>query len=140
MAKAQTLIYTALLAETKDEEEKVMLQWNLTSISNKASLAKQMQTDSIQLKQETLDKYTGVYLPATTGRRGSHITILLKKNKLYRHVNVGEDVCLIPISAGKFVYNDDSGRAFEFVSDKNGTTTSAILSRMDGMVIFGKKP
>ena len=48
--------------------------------------------------------------------------IVFKENNIYRRVtnNSAPDARLTPISATKFVYDDDSGRYVDFDIDKTG--------------------
>ena len=52
--------------------------------------------------------------------------------------NGAEDIRLVPVSASTFVYDDDSGRALEFISDADGTISAIKLVRPDGIFTLNK--
>jgi retinol-binding protein 3 len=135
LTQAQVLIFTELLSKAKNEKEKYVFQWHLNSIGNKARLIKQLQGKNIKITTDTLLTYCGEYISEELGP----ITIILKGNQVYRHVNNGVDVCLVSISPTKFVYNDDSVRTIDFVRDKNGEISDLILSTQNGRYTMTKK-
>jgi hypothetical protein len=140
LAKAQVLIFTELLAKAKDEEEKHLFQWDLNSIENKEQLAKQLQKEGVKIAKGTLLKYCGEYEASDPNDRITSIAVILKGNQLYRHLNNGvEDVCLVPISATKFVFDDESARTLEFETDKHGEIADLILSNQRGNFTMRKK-
>jgi CubicO group peptidase (beta-lactamase class C family) len=87
--------------------------------------------DSVRLTKVHLSKYCGEYLPASSDAKMTYMYVVLYGELLYRHVN-NDYVLLNPVSANKFVYDDNSGRSLEFVTDKEGKVTEAIVTRPDG--------
>jgi hypothetical protein len=129
LAKAQGLIFAELLANATNEQEKQKWQWNITSMENKARLAKQVSDDSIKISEAMLAEYCGEY--SGTGL----ITISIVPNGKYlaRRLNIGaEDIRLIPIARNKFVYDDDSGRTVEFVTNLKEEVSAMMLTTQEG--------
>jgi hypothetical protein len=140
LAKAQVLVFSELLSTATDEREKKMLQWNLVSNENKALLTKQIQDDHIKCSAAELLEHCGEYSIQDPNNPLPSIFITLKGNYIFRHLDNGaEDIRLIPVSTTKFVYDDDSGRAIEFVSGKNEGTIEMILTTREGEFIRNKK-
>ncbi len=140
LTKAQALIYAQLLSKATGEREKNSLQWLLASTENKALVAKQIQDDNIKIPKEDLLKYCGEYNSADPDAPKNAIYIVLTGTHLARHVAVGAaDVRLIPIAAGKFAYDDESGRTIEFVTNTKDNTSGMILSNQDGVFTLNKK-
>jgi len=140
LTKAQALIFTELIAKATDEREKEELKWNLNLLENKTLLANQLKKEIVTFTKDELVKYCGDYTPSTTGAPLLPMSIILQGNNIYRHLNNGvEDVRLVPVSANKFVYDDESGRAITFTLGKDGVATDLILSRPDGVFTLNKK-
>jgi hypothetical protein len=117
-----------------------MLQWNLVSNENKALLAKQTKDDQIKCTTAELSEHCGEYSIQDPNNPVPSIFITLKGYYIFRHLDNGaEDIRLIPVSSKKFVYDDDSGRAIEFVSGKNEGTIEMILTTREGEFIRNKK-
>lgn len=95
--------------------------------------------DSAKLSKEQLLKFCGEYLPTGTDPRMTQMSVVMYKDILYRHVN-DSYVAINPVSAHKFVYDDNSGRSLDFVSDKNGKVTEVIVARKDGEFRLRKNP
>jgi hypothetical protein len=139
LEKAQSLIYTQLLSKTTEPRKKDMLHWQLTALGNRISLAEQVRTDSIKHSREQLLTYAGEYMSADPGNPLPSIFVILKSSHLYRHLpNGAEDVRLVPVSATKFVYNDDTGRSVEFVTSAEGKH-EILLTTQDGVTRRGRK-
>jgi hypothetical protein len=139
LLKAQALIFTQRLLKATNGQEKKKLQWNLTSIDNRALLAKQIQTDAIKISGEELLKYCGEYNAADPNIPLPTVFIIANGDHIFRHTSYGaEDMRLIPISANKFAYGDESGRTIEFVANSDGVT-GMILSKQDGVFTLNKK-
>lgn len=140
LTKAQTLILTELIAKTTDEREKQELQWNMNLLENKTLLSEQIKKETVKITKEDLAKYCGDYNPASPNMPLLPMSIIIKGNNVFRHLNNGsEDIRIIPVSATKFVYDDETGRAINFTLDKNGVASDLILSRPDGVYTLNKK-
>jgi C-terminal processing protease CtpA/Prc len=139
LIKAQVLIFTELLAKTKDEGEKQMFMWNLNSIENKALLAKQLKKESIKISEDALLKYSGYYIASDPNDPLSPFAIILKENKIFRHFDDGYEDALVPISTTKFVIDDESARTIEFVMNKDGETSDLIIANQSGIYKMNKK-
>jgi C-terminal processing protease CtpA/Prc len=132
--KAQSLIFTEFLSETTDEAQRNMLQWNLTSLENRALLTKQIQRESIKLSKEELLKYCGSYISPDPDNPLPALFIILKENHIFRHLDNGaEDILLIPVSASKFVYDDESGRSIEFGFNEKDDNMEMSLATQGGV-------
>jgi hypothetical protein len=139
LTKAQALVLNSLLLKVKDGKERDELQWNLTSIENKAQLTKQIETDSIKIAKETLLKYSGDYIPLDHNPHLQPLFIIVKGDCLFRHSIMFGDIRLVPITNKKFIYNDETGRTIEFVLDNKGEASTITLSRQDGIFTLTKK-
>jgi hypothetical protein len=137
--KAQTLIYKDLKSKAEDERQKNDLQWAFDVAQNKLSLAKQILSDSVTISKDYLKNLAGEYKPK---KEVSPLPMLIvfKGNNIYRRVvnNGAPDARLSPISATRFVYDDDSGRYFDFVLDKGGKVLGINVTRWDGTNYFEK--
>ncbi|MDP2386832.1 MAG: S41 family peptidase [Bacteroidota bacterium] len=140
LTKAHVLILTQLIAKTSDEREKYLLQWNMNTLENKILLSEQLKKETIKIAKEGLAKYCGDYIPANSGAPLLPMSIILKGDYICRHLNNGsEDIRIVPVSATKFIYDDETGRAITFTLDKDGVATDLILSRPDGVYTLNKK-
>lgn len=136
--EAQALIYKNLLAQTNNPREKNDLKWQLDVAQNKKKLAWQTLTDSVQISKETLLSYCGEYKPKIEGAPLITMEIIFKGNNIYRRVKGSPDARLSPISATRFVYDDESGRYVDFITDQNGKATGVTVTRWDGTTFFQK--
>lgn len=138
LQKAQELIFTDFLSKTSDERERQILQWNLTSFQNRMLLTKQLQEGTIKLTNEILLSYCGEYHPSEPNTGIPVMRIVLKGNHLYRRYEGATDLRLIPISATKFAYDDDSGRTMDFGGSGNEKVSNLVLSNQRGAFTLTK--
>nr|WP_294861032.1 S41 family peptidase [uncultured Fluviicola sp.] len=132
LQKAQELIFNDFLSKTTDERERQSIQWNLTSLENRTLLTKQLQEGTIKLTNEVLLSYCGEYHPSEPNSGLPVMTIFLNGGNLYRRYEGSQDLRLIPISATKFVYTDDSGRSMDFEVTENEKISNLVLSNQRG--------
>lgn len=139
LQKAQELIFHDFLSKATDERERQLFQWNLTSLENRTLLTKQLQEGNIKLTNELLLSYCGEYHPSDPNNGLPIMTIVLNGNDLYRRYEGAQDLRLIPISATKFVYTDDSGRSMDFEVNKNEKGSNLVLSNQRGTFTLTQK-
>jgi hypothetical protein len=137
LEKAQMLIYKERLIKAAENEKKI-LKWQIYACENKMAYAEAMQTDKINYTSEQLKKLCGEYVHKIPGQ--GTITIFMKETHLYIHFNsvVTPDLRLTPIGNNRFYYGDDSGRALDFVMNKDGNPTGIINTRANGTNEFDK--
>jgi hypothetical protein len=139
LTKAQALIYMELLAKTTDEREKDQLQWQLSSMEHRASMAEELRKTTILLAPETLLAYSGDYIALEPNPTLTSLSIVLRDNELYRQYDDRHTVRLIPISPTQLVYSDETGRTLDFVTNAQGEVIRLVLTRQDGSHILTKK-
>jgi hypothetical protein len=104
---------------------------------NKDLLAKQFLTDSVYYLKEQLKQFCGEY---QNKKQNSSVAILLKGNSLYIDFlsTKDPDLRLIPVGKTRFAYNEDIGRALDFVIDNTGKVTGITNIRTNGINEFEK--
>lgn len=139
LIQAQGMIYENLLSKTNDEKEKKVLRWMLANNGNRLLLARQNLTDSVQPTKQELSRYCGEYYTLEPNPIKS-IFIVLKGSHLFRHLDNGsDDILLVPVAPGKFVYDDDTGRAIEFIRDAAEGSVKMSLDTPNGTSTRTKK-
>jgi hypothetical protein len=135
LEKARTLIFEERFKTASNEQEKKIAKGQLTALENKLVLA---QNGSINLSPEQLQALFGVYKPVPgPGASPVNLTILVKGNTLYRSIPIPPDWKLLPISANRFVYeNDESNRFMEFAFDKDGHPTGLTIFYPDREFVY----
>jgi len=134
LGKAQALILNEMLLKTTDEEEKSKLRWNINGLRPKL-----IQKDSLKLSNELLSKYSGVYEPVIPDPRSIPLTIAFNCDHLSRQGKGLPEVRLIPISPNKFLYDDDTGKIMEFITDKDGVVTGIDFRWWTGLFQLNRK-
>lgn len=138
LERSQLLIFKDMLAKAEGDNAKKLLQWQIYATENKMAYAGQLLTDSVSFTKEQLQKLCGQY--AGRAPNQSSVTILIKQAHLYIHFNSinTPDLRLTPIGGNRFYYGDDSGRALDFVMDKDGNVTGITNTRANGTNVFDK--
>ena len=138
LEQAQLLIFKDMLMKAGNDNEKKRWQWQIYATENKMAYAKQLLTDDVNYTKDQLKKLCGEYMNKVPDQ-GS-VIILIKETHLYIHFNSSNtsDLRLIPIGNNRFYYGDDSGRALDFVLDKDGNVTGITNTRINGTNKFDK--
>jgi hypothetical protein len=138
LEQAQILIFRDRMANAGSDNDKKELQWQLYATENKVAFRKQLLSDKVIYTQDQLKRLCGEYENKKPGQ-GS-VTILMKEPHLFIHFNSikAPDLLLTPIGNTRFYYGDDSGRALDFVLDKDGNPTGIQNTRANGTNLFDK--
>lgn len=126
-----------MMEKAGNTEEKNLYRWFMYSAENKELLTKQQFTDSVLYSKEQLKQFCGEY---QNKKQNSSVAILLKGNSLYIDFlsTKDPDLRLIPVGKNRFAYNEDIGRALDFVIDTNGKIIGITNIRTNGINDFEK--